>query len=108
VITVTDGAAVGQSNSFDVVEYAPFRGLVGYWQFDEGSGTSGSDSSGQGNTGNLINTPTWIAGVSGNALSFNGTNQYVNIPDDNTLDFGTIDFTIAAWIKMGTTVNGNY
>jgi|TARA_Y100000296_G_C5156432_1_gene249326 hypothetical protein len=33
--------------------------LIGYWRFTEGSGTSSVDESGEGNTGTLINTPTW-------------------------------------------------
>jgi len=33
--------------------------LVGYWKFEEGSGTVAADSSGEGNTGELENTPTW-------------------------------------------------
>jgi hypothetical protein len=37
--------------------------LVGYWKFDEGSGTVAADSSGKGNTGTLNNTPTWSTDV---------------------------------------------
>ncbi|MDP6703958.1 MAG: LamG domain-containing protein, partial [archaeon] len=33
--------------------------LVGYWKFDEGSGNSASDSSGQGNDGTLSNEWMW-------------------------------------------------
>jgi hypothetical protein len=36
-------------------------GLVGYWRFDEGSGTTTADSSGSGNNGTLINGPLWVA-----------------------------------------------
>ena len=53
-------------------------GLVGWWKFDEGSGTSAYDSSGSGNTGTLGNSPTWGGGKIGPyALSFNGANQSV-------------------------------
>ena len=38
-------------------------GLVGYWKFDEGSGTTAGDSSGKGNAGELVNTPTWSTDV---------------------------------------------
>ena len=38
-------------------------GLVGYWKFDEGTGTVAADSSGTGNTGNLFNTPSWSTDV---------------------------------------------
>lgn len=34
-------------------------GLAGHWAFSEGTGTSAADSSGSGNTGALINGPTW-------------------------------------------------
>ena len=38
----------------------PQANLVGYWRFDEGSGTTVSDSSGQGKTGTLQNSPVWV------------------------------------------------
>ena len=34
-------------------------GLVGYWKFDEGSGTRALDSSSNGRTGELVNSPSW-------------------------------------------------
>ena len=37
--------------------------LVGYWKLEEGSGTSTSDSSGEGNTGTLVNGPAWDTDV---------------------------------------------
>jgi len=55
-------------------------GPVDRWKFDDGSGTTASDSGIYGNPGTLNNGPTWIAGELGGALSFNGTNQYVGIP----------------------------
>jgi len=60
-------------------------GLVGYWTFDEGSGTTANDSSGNGNTGTLVNNPTWLTGanakIGNGAMSFDGVNDLVNIPD---------------------------
>src|SRR3990167_9554249 len=57
---------------------APTNGLVGYWAFDEGSGTTAGDSSGNGNNGTLVNGPTWTTGkVGSGALDFDGTNDYV-------------------------------
>jgi probable HAF family extracellular repeat protein len=38
----------------------PQANLVGYWRFDEGSGTCARDSSGQDNTGILENGPSWV------------------------------------------------
>src|SRR5262249_40929284 len=46
--------------------------LVAYWKFDEGSGTTTADSSGNGNTGTLMNGVQWVTGITGNALYFDG------------------------------------
>ncbi len=51
--------------------------LIGGWHFDEGSGTSVTDYSGNGHTGTLVNSPTWVAGkVPGAGVGglMNGTN----------------------------------
>jgi hypothetical protein len=55
-------------------------GLVGSWHFNEGSGTVAYDSSGNNNNGNLVNGPTWVDGKFGKALSFDGVDDYVDIP----------------------------
>ena len=55
-------------------------GLVAYYTFDEGSGTTADDSSGSGNNGTLVNGPTWNTAdkkVGIGALSFDGVNDYV-------------------------------
>jgi hypothetical protein len=41
------------------VEFSSLSGLIGYYRFTEGSGTSAVDESGTGNTGTLENAPTW-------------------------------------------------
>jgi hypothetical protein len=83
---------------------ASTTGLVGYWNFDEGSGTTAADSSGNGNNGTLTNGPTWTAGkVGSGALSFDGTNNYVNAGSNSSLDDiqnqGGSGMTVAFWIN---------
>jgi len=83
-------------------------GVVGAWHFDEGSGTVAHDTSGEGNDGTLYdgnttnddgNTPPqWIDGKFGKALSFDGMDDYVKVPDSASLDI-TDEIAIAAWIK---------
>ncbi len=72
------------------------NGLVGYWKFDEGSSTSTVDSSGFGNNAVLLGTPSWTAGKSSYALSFNGSN-YVDC--GNAASLHVQSYTLAAWIK---------
>jgi hypothetical protein len=75
-------------------------GLVGYWRFDEGSGATAADSSGNSNTGSVLGGAAWTAGRSGSAISFDGVNDYVSI--NNSPLFGiTTNITIAAWIRRG-------
>jgi|GEM_PF-1015829 len=75
----------------------PPSGLVGYWKFDEGSGTIAADSSGNGRTGTLTNGPTWTAGKLGNAVGLDGLNDYVAA--GTSLDTPSLPFTLAAWVK---------
>ena len=53
------------------------------------------------NNGTLINGVTFGTGQFGQAFRLNGTNQYVNIPDSNSLDI-TNALTISAWINPTT------
>ena len=77
---------------------APTNGLVGYWNFNEGSGTTAADSSGGGNNGTLVNGPTWITGkVGSGAVSFGG-NDYVDT-GSTVLSNPSHTGTFATWVK---------
>jgi hypothetical protein len=77
------------------------NGLVGYWKFDEGSGNTAADSSGNGNTGALQNGPVWVDGKYGKALRFDGVSNYVRVEDSNSLHLSTA-VTLMAWIYLPT------
>lgn len=65
------------------------RSLVGWWDFNEGSGDTAGDKSTYGNDGALEGTekPQWVAGKYGGALEFNGNYDCaVRVPDDDSLD----------------------
>jgi arylsulfatase A-like enzyme/chitodextrinase len=53
---------------------------VAHWAFDDGSGTTASDSSGNGYHGTLLNGPVWTAGQVGGGLSFDGIDDLVSTP----------------------------
>src|SRR3989344_1954783 len=80
-------------------------GPVAYWKFDEGSGTTTYDGSGNNNTGQMItaaSSPAWVSGKYGSALNFDGTNDYVSRAYDTDFDFGTGSFTLSSWFKHDT------
>ncbi len=79
-------------------------GLVGYWPFDSVSGTMTPDMSGNGNNGTTVGSPTLVAGKIGQALSFNGTSQYVNIGNSVV---GTGSQTISVWVKANDNTDSN-
>ncbi|MFH1188936.1 MAG: hypothetical protein V1652_03785 [bacterium] len=82
-----------------VEEYKRDTSLVGYWTFDESSGTNASDISGTGNNGTLINGPLWGTGLMDGGLIFDGSNDYVNAGSSSTLKVDNSSFTVGAWIK---------
>ena len=82
------------------------KNIMGIWLFDEGKGDAAEDASGNGNSGEL-NGATWDKGKFGTALSFDGTDDFVEIQPSDSLDTRE-NITISAWIyptKDGPIVN---
>jgi len=75
------------------------NGLVGYWSFDEGMGTKAGDMSGNGKNGTITGS-TWTTGKRGQALSLNGSSDYV---DAGNVYNGVK--TISFWLKADTTTS---
>ena len=74
------------------------EGLIGWWMFDEGVGTTVADSSGAGHDGFFVEgTPEWVPGVYGKALKFDGVNE-VEIPDHEDFHL-TNAITMALWMQ---------
>ena len=70
--------------------------LVAHWSFDDGSGTSAFDSSGNGNDGTVAGNAEWVDGQLGGALQFDGAGARVvaaNIPFDNR------SFSVMMWVN---------
>ena len=79
--------------------------MVAHWKMDENSGSVLHDNSGNGNDGTLVdmNDDAWIPGVTGNALQFDGIDDYVNIPHSPSIDFSNQSFSISFWLKQSST-----
>lgn len=82
-------------------------GLVGHWEFEDGSGMTASDSSGNGNDADLMNGPTWTNGRVGMALNFDGVDDYVlkTNPSWNFIGNPTESFTVSAWFNPTSCVS---
>ncbi|MHC4606969.1 MAG: S8 family serine peptidase, partial [Planctomycetota bacterium] len=87
----------------DTVKITITEALVGHWTLDESSGTR-SDSSGNGNDLADHSTVGSAAGKVGNAASFNGTSEYLDISDANQTGLDAAGaLTLAAWISADST-----
>lgn len=74
--------------------------IVANWTFNEGLGSTVYDSSPYGNNCSIINA-TWVDGVKGKALSFDGENSYITCGNDSSIDFNNeTNFTIMGWFNI--------
>ncbi|WP_198342063.1 cadherin-like beta sandwich domain-containing protein [Polaribacter sp. SA4-10] len=93
-----------------VVSAQAQTGLVGYWNFDEGTGTTVTDISGNGFDGvfNVDNgSLTWGTSSAfmgaGNALNFQGS--YVQVTDNALFNDLQVNMTIEAWYYQTDNLN---
>jgi len=72
--------------------------LVSHWKFDEGTGSTASDS--WGSNDGTITDATWVNGLLGGALDFDGSGDYVNVGNDDSLeiDITNSNVTISTWV----------
>jgi len=74
-------------------------GLVLYYAFDEGSGDTVKDLSGNNNDGTIHGAAEWADGKFDDALEFNGKDTYVDTGESESLRVKK-EITLAAWINM--------
>jgi hypothetical protein len=74
---------------------------VSHWMFDEGKGSKAHDFA--GNNHGTIYGAAWTTGQVGGALSFDGVDDYVDIPYDSSLDINASQgITLSVWIKLNS------
>ncbi len=107
-VTATSQADTTKKASATVTVNPPGQtggtGLVAAYSFDENTGTTVTDLSGNGNNGTISNA-TWTTGKFGSALNFNGSSSRVTIPDSASLDLST-GMTLEAWVKPNAALSG--
>jgi hypothetical protein len=82
--------------------------LIAQWKFNDGSGTSAADATGNGNTGTLQADTTWGTGPNSNGDTvYDGTGDYVIVANEENFDFDRGDaFSVTAWIKPHSSSTG--
>jgi hypothetical protein len=101
-VTVSAAGATGSPKTVAVTltvnpTTPPGTGPVGAWGFDEATGPTTADASGRGNTGTITGATRTTSGRIGSALTFDGVNDWVTVPDAASLDL-TNRATLEAWI----------
>jgi Concanavalin A-like lectin/glucanases superfamily len=106
------GSAPGGTGGTIAVGGLPSNGLIGYWKFDEGSGSKIADGSTAKNDGAVLEgassdaavhpSPTWGAGKYGKALAIDGLNDWVRMGDSDSLDSTGVNnsVSVSIWIKL--------
>lgn len=97
-LTVTDATNLSywiQTNGVTNVT----GGLIGWWKFDEGSGTNITDSSGSGKAALFYGTPSWVSGVIGNAITLSGSTGYIVVTNSASFADSLTDMTVSFWVK---------
>ena len=86
------------------------NGLVGHWTFDgKDMRPNARDVSGQGNHGQLAGfaATTTVPGKFGQALDFDGSDDYVTISDHTSLDQAS-SYSVGAWVNADSLLNQNW
>ena len=73
--------------------------MTAWWPLDETSGTTAVDIAGFPTNGTHMNGPVPVPGKVNGALSFDGIDDYVEVNDHPTLNFGTGNFSMDTWIR---------
>ncbi len=90
----------------------PYDDLMAHWKFDEGTGAQALNAVTTLITGTLTNSPVYTTSIPSHiqsddvfALSFDGTDDYVAIPDHPSLNFtSTLKFSLSAWVHSNLSV----
>ena len=86
-------------------------GLLGYWRFDEGSGTAANNTATNAFHGTNVNAPAWVVShaaialtpVATNCLKFDGVNGYVQVPHNPNLN--AYPLTASGWFRTTNSVS---
>lgn len=86
--------------------------LVGYWSFNETSGTNARDGSEHGNHADLvdISNPQWVTGKADNALDLTSglSSAHIEVAHEDQLNLDNQSFSVAFWLKADAQSSETY
>ena len=82
-----------------------YKGPVGYWSMNEGTGSTAIDTSGYGNNATAVGSPTWVPGTIGPAISLNGSSQSLTVADNASFNYAN-GITVSTWMKIAALPGG--
>ena len=92
---VLNGDEIAQLFTSEVLEKEVITDL----SFDEGSGATVADSTENHHDSLLQNNPSWVDGISGNAVGFDGTDDLVRDNANGSYLNGLNAITVSLWVK---------
>ncbi len=100
---IRDQASIPNTMNALNISFTPQVPALYHWQLDEAIGLTASDATGHGNTATLSGAPAWSAGKYGNALTFDGVDDYLST---SLLQTNPNVFTLSLWFKTTSTTGG--
>ena len=101
--TLSDSSLVEVSNGtvrLKALNYTSDANTMGLWHFDENTGSTVADDS-SSDTLTAVGSPSWAVGNLVNALTLNGSTQYLTANDSSALSL-TGQHTIESWVKFSS------
>jgi parallel beta-helix repeat protein len=102
----TNGSTTSNNTSTNNSDYTTV--LPGFWRFNDSTDITTTFDFPDGNYNGTpvgFTSAKYVEGIIGNALSFDGTDDFINMGD--VLDMGTSNFSICAWVKSTDTGTSN-
>jgi glucose/arabinose dehydrogenase/chitodextrinase len=91
--------ATDQSYTATFSASQPSNGPAAAWGFGEGTGTTSADATANNNTAALVNGLAWAAGKHGSGLNFDGTNDYLSVPNSTSTNISGNALTLSMWLS---------
>ena len=93
----TGTSSSGRTTYLKLLDSSPYDSLVGYWSFDFDNSSTVFDLKGQNDgviNGGVVN----VQGLYGNASSFDGVDDYIDLGNSSSFDLYQ-GFTISVWVN---------